>query len=211
MRKLSYTFLALLAVVPAFAQKYEFGVAGGGSFYQSKTVSNPKGDVDGGFSNGWLASAYVGQNMYTHLSGEIRYTYLHNDLKLSGGGQKATFGGEAHAIHYDLLFHTTPNGSKIRPYVAAGGGVKFYRGTGSEVVFQPLQTNALLTKTSQTVGLVSVGAGVKVAVTRRMSLRFDVHDYLTPFPDKVIQPNVNSKVSGWINNIIASGGVSFVY
>src|SRR3989442_1029229 len=87
-------------------------------------------------------------------------------------------------------------------FALAGGGIKFYRGTGTEVPFQPLSTVALLTKTTEVQGLLSVGAGVKVALTHRMLFRVDVHDYLTPFPKKIITPALNSKASGWFNNIV---------
>lgn len=211
MRFFLYTMTAALTVLPAFAQKYEFALAGGGSFYQSHTVTNPKGDASAGFENGWAGSVAVGNNMYQHVGGEIRYTYLHNDAKLRSGSTKATFGAESHAIHYDLLLHATPVGSTIRPYVAAGGGIKFYRGTGTEVPFQPLSNIALLTKTTEVQGLLSVGAGVKVALTNRMMFRVDVHDYITPFPKNIITPTANSKASGWFNNIVATAGISFAF
>ena len=211
MRFFLYIMTVALTVFPAFAQKYELALAGGGSFYQSHTVTNPKGDASAGFDNGWAGSVAVGNNMYQHVGGEVRYTYLHNDAKLSAGSAKATFGAESHAIHYDFLIHATPVGSTIRPYVAAGGGIKFYRGTGAEVPFQPLSNIALLTKTTEVQGLLSVGAGVKVALTRRMMFRVDVHDYITPFPSKIITPALNSKASGWFNNIVATAGISFAF
>ncbi len=211
MRLFLYTITAALTVLPAFAQKYEFGVAGGGSFYQSHTVTNPKGDAEAGFDNGWAASVAVGNNMYRYVGGEIRYTYLHNDAKLKSGSTSATFGSDAHVIHYDFLLHATPVGSVIRPYVAAGGGIKFFRGTGTEVPFQPLSNIALLTKTTEVQGLLSVGGGVKVALTKRTIFRVDVHDYITPFPKKVITPALNSKASGWFNNIVATAGISFAF
>jgi hypothetical protein len=211
MRLIFYTAMAALTVLPAFAQKYEIGFAGGGSFYNSNTVTNPKGNADAGFDSGWAAGVSVGSNMYSHLGGELRYSYLHNDAKLTSGAASATFGASAQVIHYDLLFHTASVGSKIRPYIAGGGGIKYYRGTGKEVPFQPLSDIALLTKANEIKGLISVGAGVKVALTQRTIFRVDVHDYITPFPTKVITPAINSKASGWFNNIVATAGISFAF
>ncbi|MEP6538465.1 MAG: outer membrane beta-barrel protein [Bryobacteraceae bacterium] len=211
MRFLLYTLTAALTVLPAFAQKYEISLAGGGSFYQSHTVTNPKGDADAGFATGWAGSVAVGNNMYRHVGGEIRYTYLHNDAKLKSGSTTANFGAEAHLINYDFLIHATSTEATVRPYVAVGGGMKLYRGTGTEVPFQPLSNIALLTKTSDVQGMLSVGTGVKVALTSRMSFRVDVHDYITPFPRKVITPALNSKASGWFNNIVATAGISFAF
>src|SRR3954452_20513680 len=133
MRLYLYTTAAILAIAPAFGQKYEFGVAGGGSFYNSREITNAKGNANAGFDTGWAASVNIGNNMYSHVGGEIRYTFLKNDAKLDGGSATAKFDSVAHAIHYDLLFHATDVNSNIRPYVAVGGGVKWFSGTGDEV------------------------------------------------------------------------------
>ena len=209
MRILLLSLTAALTILPGFAQKYEFGIAGGGSFYQSKSLTGSRGSADAGFDPGFAFSANIGNNMYEHIGGELRYTYLKNDLKLSSGSSSVTFGSQSHAIHYDLLFHTSATGSTVRPYVAIGGGVKYFQGTGNEVLAQPLGNVALLTKTNELKGLVSVGAGVKVRVASKILLRLDVHDYLSPFPSKVITPAAGvSTPSGWFNNIVFTLGVT---
>lgn len=209
MRILLFSLTAALTIMPGFAQKYEFGIAGGGSFYQSKSLTGSRGSADAGFDPGFAFSANIGNNMYERIGGELRYTFLKNDLKLSSGGTNVTFGSQAHAIHYDLLLHTSPMESKVRPYVAVGAGIKYFRGTGSEVLAQPLGNIALLTKANEVKGLVSVGGGVKVRVASRVLLRLDVHDYLTPFPDKVITPAAGvSAPGGWFNNIVFTLGVT---
>ena len=201
---------AALVTVPALAQRYEVGVQGGISIYQSKQISNARGSVDAGFSNGWTAGITVGHNMYSHVGGEIRYGYLHNEMKLSSGSTTAKFGGESHVIHYDFLIHTADTSARVRPYVAVGGGVKIYRGTGAEQAFQPLSNIAVLTKTQEPQGMASFGAGVKVKMSDRLWFRLDVHDYLTPFPKKVITP-VGGAVSGWLNNIVPTAGLTFTF
>src|SRR4030095_2250105 len=85
--------------VPAFAQKYEFGLQGGVGIYFSQQISNLRGSADAGFSPGWTAGLTLGNNMYKHVGGEIRYSYLNNGMKLTSGGTAAKFAGEAHAIH----------------------------------------------------------------------------------------------------------------
>jgi len=209
--RIAYLLTAALVALPALAQKYEFGVHGGISFYDKKTVTNARGSADAGFSTGYAAGITVGHNMYRHIGGELRYTYLHNEMKLESGSAKATFGGQAHAVHYDLLLHATGTDSAVRPYVAFGGGMKYYRGTGTEQPFQPLSNIAILTKTSEVEGLASVGGGVKLRMTDRMWLRLDVHDYLSPFPKKVITPAGGSSVSGWLNNLVGTAGIVFTF
>jgi hypothetical protein len=210
MRLAFFTLTAALGVLPAFGQNFEFGVAGGGSFYQSKTITNSRGNADAGFNNGFAVGGQVGHNMYSHLGGEFRYMYLQNDAKLSSGGTTVAFGSSAHVLHYDFLYHFADRSASIRPYVALGAGIKYFKGTGSEVVAQPLGNIALLTKTNETKGLVSVGGGLKFRLTDSVILRLDVHDYLSPFPSKIITPAANSaSPGGWVNNIVVSGGVSF--
>ncbi|MBI1897669.1 MAG: outer membrane beta-barrel protein [Acidobacteria bacterium] len=211
MQRLLLALGVALAAPLAIAQKYEFAVAGGGSFHNSKDVSGPRGSASAGFENGWAASAGVGHDMYTHLGGEIRYMFQQHDMKVSSGGTKATFGAQSHIIHYDLVIHGAPRGAKMRPYVAGGGGAKIYRGTGAERAFQPLSNVAILTKTQETTGLVSVGGGVKFELSANVHLRVDVHDYLTPFPKKVITPATGASVSGWLNNIVPTVGISFTF
>src|SRR5260370_30488986 len=97
-------------------QRWEWGVFGGGGFYNTASVSSPAGQGDVGFKNAVAAGAYLGSNMYKHFGGELRYEYLPGDLKVSSGGTEATFTGEAHAIHYDVLFHFPPPSIEVRPF-----------------------------------------------------------------------------------------------
>jgi len=209
--RIAHLLTAVLIALPAFAQKYEFGVQGGVSFYDKKTVTNPRGNADAGFNTGYAVGVTLGQNMYKYVGGEIRYTYLHNELKLSSGSTQATFGSQAHAVHYDFLIHATDRDAGFRPYVAFGGGIKYYQGTGAEQAFQPLNNIALLTKTSEVAGLGSVGGGLKFKLTKKIWFRLDVHDYLSPVPKKVITPASGSTASGWFNNIVGTGGITFTF
>ena len=118
--------------------------------------------------------------------------------------------GEAHAVHYDFLVYATKRGSFIRPFVAAGGGVKFYRGRGPDVVFQPLNRLALLTRTNEVKALGSVGAGVKVRLGEHLGIRFEFRDFITPFPRKVIAPSIGATISsGIIHDFVPMVGVTY--
>ncbi len=194
------TLIVALAAQPARAQKWEFGAGAGGSFYKSQDVTNGTTSGTAGFSPGFVATAFVGHNMYKYLSGEIHYAYGRNDLELKSGGTSAKFSGQSHAIYYDFLIHSAPVGAKVRPFVAVGGGVKFYQGTGTETTVQALSDLALLTKTREWKGLVTFGGGVKCQVSNRMQVRVEFRDYFTQFPKKVIEPNRGSKIGGWIHN-----------
>jgi hypothetical protein len=207
---LAVTCFAICACAPAaLAQKWEVGAGVGGDFYTSQTVSNPLGKVDASLGKGLAVSAWLGNNTGNVLGGELRYDYEKSDLKLSGNGTSTSFGGRTQAFHYDFLFHLAPPEAPVRPYIAAGGGVKLYSGTGHEVEVQPLSDVAFLTKTNQVEGLISIGGGVKWTVGNNALLRLEVHDYITPFPKNVIAPAVGSKVGGLLQDFVVSVGLSF--
>jgi hypothetical protein len=208
----SVLFLGLLATAPAaLAQRWELGLAGGGSFYTSQSFNSPAGKADAGPTAGFAVSGWLGNNSSNLIGGELRYDYEHSDLKLSSGGTEVNFGSQTNAVHYDFLLHFAPSEAHVRPFVAAGAGVKVYTGTGKEQPFQPLSNIALLTRTSQVEPLVSVGAGLKVSVAKAVLLRLEVHDYLTPFPKDVIAPSQGAKVGGWLSDFVVSGGLSFLF
>ena len=95
----------VLAVAPmAYGQKWEVGGGGGASLYNSQTVSAAAGSVDAKFKTGYGFSGYFGQ-IGDRLGGEVRYTYLSNEMELSGLGKSYSMGGRSQAIHYDLNFY----------------------------------------------------------------------------------------------------------
>lgn len=201
--------LAVSAAPMAMAQKWEFGGGAGGAFNTSKDLTRPTETATGNIKTGVAASAWLGNNTNNRWGGEIRYTYQMGDLQLKQGSTTATFSGESHTIGYDFLWHATDTNAASRPYIAFGGGAKVFRGTGTEGVTQPLSRFALLTKTQEVQGMISVGAGVKVKTGKNWQLRLDVHDYITRFPAEVMQPNVGTQVGGWVHNIVPSLGFSW--
>lgn len=197
---------------PVFAQHWEVGGLAGGSFYTKKTVTSPAGTGDVGFKNSFAAGGLVGNDMYNYVGGELRYEYVRGPLMVKSGGTEATMSGEAHAIHYDFLIYATKRGSYIRPFVAAGGGVKYFRGTGADVVFQPLNRLALLTRTGEAKGLGSVGGGVKVKISEHLGLRVEFRDFITPFPKKVIAPSIGASISGGIiHDFVPMVGITYTH
>src|SRR6266446_1110766 len=200
---------AVASMPAAMAQRWEFGGGAGGGFYTSQDVSGSAGSAAAKIQSNVAAGAWLDNNGRGRWGGEARYDYQRGALQLSSVGTQAAFGAETHALHYDILWHAAPSGTRVRPFVAAGGGVKVYRGTGTEVLFQPLSNFALLTKARNLTALVSVGGGVKIQLTSRVQLRLDLHDYLTPFPTQVITPNVGSKVGGWLHDFVPMVGLSY--
>lgn len=191
-----------------FAQEWELGVVAGYGVHRDVTVTNASGSAKAGFKPGLAAGAVAGHNMYPYLSGEMRYTYRFSDLRVKGNGQEAAFKGESHAVHYDLLYLPGDADSAIRPFVAGGGGIMFYRGTGKEVVYQPLNKFALLTKTQEVEPLISVGGGVKAKLSDRVILRLEFRDYITTVPKNVLAPAPGAKMKGWLHDFLPMAGIT---
>lgn len=208
---LSLMSLAIAAATPAaFAQNWEVGFGAGGSFLTSETITNPAGNANAGRDPGLAVSAWLDNTIGSGLfGGELRYDHENGDLKLSSGGTTVKFGSQSNAVHYDFVYNLTSSESAVRPYLLAGGGVKWYSGTGSEQVYQPLSNIAVFSDVRDMRALVSVGAGVKFNIAKSTLLRLEVHDYLTPFPNTLIAPVPPSSVGGWLNDLVVSAGLSF--
>jgi hypothetical protein len=213
MKKQNLILLSVLGLLPMTmaAQNWEIGASGGGSFYTSSDVVKGNSSVQASFSPGFTAGFILGQDMGRYWGGEIRYDFQRNDAKLDGNGGKATFGAQSHTIHYDFLLHFKPSGEKVRPYISFGAGVKQFRGTGPEVVSQPLSEFALLTLTTDTTPVAVVGFGVKVKAGKKSSVRVEMKDFISPVPSKVFAPNRGASVSGWIHNFVPTVGVTYVF
>jgi hypothetical protein len=204
-------YAAIAAAPLAMAQKWEVGGGAGGGFYTSQDVTGTAGSASANIGTNIAGSAWLVNNSNNHWGGELRYDYQLGDLQLNGGGSSASFSARSQAFHYDLLWYSAPNGSRIRPFVAAGAGIKIFTGTGAQVAYQPLNQVALLTKAQDLTPMASVGGGVKIQLASRLSLRLEVHDFLTPFPKQVITPNVGEKVSGWgwLQDFVPMVGISY--
>jgi outer membrane protein W len=210
---LSLMSLAIAVATPAaFAQQWEVGFGAGGSFLTSETITNPAGNADATRNPGLALSAWLDNNIGSGLfGGELRYDHEMGDLKLSSGGTSTTFASQSNAVHYDFLFNFASSESAVRPFVAAGGGVKWYSGTGTEQVYQPLSNIAVFSDVRDLRAMASVGAGVKFNIAKSIMLRLEVHDYMTPFPSKLIAPVGGSSVGGWLQDIVVDAGLSFSF
>jgi hypothetical protein len=204
---------ALLLASGCVAQErqWEVGAAAGFGIMQNATISNPSGSASAGVDNRFAAGVVFGQDLYQHLGGEVRYTFRDDDLVLKSGGSKVNMDGESHLVQYDMLFHATGKSSRIRPYAAAGAGIRWFLGTGHEYLNQPLGNFALLTKTNEVEPLLSVGGGVKVRLGGRMDIRLDFRDYISPFPQRLFATASGARIHGWLNDLVPFAGVSWLF
>ena len=211
MKKIQFTLLILAAAVTCFAQQWEVGGSGGATFLPDVPVTGTAGPATTGFQPGFAVGAFFGQNLYRHLSGEIRYGFMQSNLKLESGGSEATFSGVSHVLHYDLIYHTNHKGSRSQLFVAAGGGLKIFRGTGKEAAYQPLSQFGYFTKTQALKPMASVGAGVRYALGARVFLRTEFRDYITVFPETIIAPAPGAKFGKILHDFVPMVGISYEY
>lgn len=194
-----------------FAQQWEVGGTAGGSLPPTLAVSSQAGSASAGFQPGFAAGAYLGQQYNAHISGEVRYTFLQSNLQLSSGGTTASFSGQAHALYYDVLLHTRATGeSRTQFFAALGGGMKVYRGTGTEEAYQPLSQFAYFTKTEKVEPMASFGGGIRFRLKPHLVMRVEVRDFLTPFPTALITPAPGAKIGSWLNDFVPMVGIGYV-
>jgi hypothetical protein len=90
--------------------------------------------------------------------------------------------------------------------------VKVFQGTGVEAAYQPLMQYAYLTKMRQLEPLASFGAGVKYSIAKRVMLRAEVRDYISPFPSQVIAPAMNATFGhGFLHDFVPMVGLSCAF
>lgn len=190
---------------------WEVGALGGFGWINDLTVKTATGSATTGFKTGGAVGVFAGDDMYDRLSGEARYTYRFNDLKLSSGGTSITFGAHTHIAEAGFLYHFKGRQSHMRPFFAFGGGVKILQGTGREAAAQPLGKFAALTATREVLPTADVGFGVKWAIRPHVRFRVEVRDYIGPAPEKVIAAAPGASISGIMNDITGIGALSFVW
>jgi hypothetical protein len=211
-KRLTQIFLAAAVFASlAAAQTWEAGVLGGFGITPDKSVSTASGSASVGFKNGGTFGIFGGANDYSYIGGEASYLYRLSDLKLSSGGTEVDFAGHTQFLDFRFLVHFAAREKRFRPFVAVGGGVAIYSGTGEPNAAQPLNNFAALTNTRETKPMASGAAGIKYRLTQHLGLRFEFRDYATPFPNRLIGPAPGASVSGWLQNLEAVGGIAGVF
>ena len=195
----------------ARAQQFEIGALGGGGFLNGIPIRGTPASVSAGFSPGPAAGILIGHNRYARWSGEIRYLFEERDPRLTAGSSSASFSGQAHAMHYDMVFHVRPRTERMQPYLTVGGGVKVFRGTGAEMAYRPLMQYGYLTRTSEWKPMMAIGGGLKIRMGTRLLARVDFQNHITRFPQKVIAPAPGLTLGGWLLDFIPTVGLSWTF
>jgi hypothetical protein len=208
---LKYLAAAALCVAGSFAQDTEIGGAIGYGVYRDGSIYAPGGKAEAGIRNRFAAGVMFGEDLYDHISGEIRYLYHDGHAFLFSGGVKADIQGQSHTFTYDLLFHLKDREHRMRPFFAAGGGAKDYVVAGPAPFPQPLPNIARLVTVDEWKPVISLGGGVKFRLYKNIVLRGDFRDYLTTFPRRQLVPATHGTARGIFQQFTPLLGVSYTF
>jgi len=204
-----------LAALPALAQseygRWEVGGDIGYGIYRNGTIFSSAGTATAGIRNRFTAGAVVAEDLYEHFTGEIRYQYQDGHPFLATGSIAKDIQGQSHTLVYDALFQIKRRSSKIRPFIVAGVGGKYYATVGPPPVPQPIPAIAILTNVSQWKAVGSFGGGVKYHIGEHILLRGDFRDYVTGFPKSQLRPAPNATARGIFQQFTLMFGISAVF
>jgi opacity protein-like surface antigen len=193
--------LAALMVFFAFAtfaqaQVGEFSLSGGVSRFGNAnlgTSTDASGNtVNNTIDNGFRLTFRFTLNTYRFAGHEFGYAYNRSGVKL---GPSSSVSMSIQQGFYDFLLYATPEGSRIRPFVAGGVEFSSFFPPGASVYYGNQETKFGI----------NYGAGLKMRVTSIIGLRVDFREYNTGKPFKF------TNESGRLNQLEASVGASFLF
>ena len=160
-------------------------------------------------------------NFSRYVGLELSYSYMVNNVRLvapiAPGLPSYSFGNRIHYPALNLVFNFTPRGSRVQPYLTAGGGGAVFVPTNQalsyarEAAANNIFHSANLSDNVQ-VGL-NYGGGVKFHLTDHVGLRIDARGFWSRNPTFGL-PNYNTggiyiPSKGHINGLQATAGLVF--
>ena len=180
----------------ASAQVGEFSLSGGVSRFGNTSLGT---NVDSAgnatnitINNGFRLAFRFTLNTYKFMGHEFGYAYNRSGVNLGTGG---TVPMNIQQGFYDFLVYATPEGARIRPFAAGGAQFSSFFPPGTSIYYGNQETKFG----------VNYGGGIKMRVTPIIGLRFDVREYSSGKPFKF------TGESGWMNQLEASVGASFLF
>ena len=205
----------ILLIGHCAAQQWEFGAIAGYGWNHDATVANGAASASAGFHPGFAFGVVFGENMYKYIGGEFRYMFRWGSPLMDYQGTRATVSGYTNIVNYDLLVHMTPRDNRLRPYVAAGAGIKIYTATNdqlnNQIIDQPLKSFAVILPVTQVEPLISAGGGIKFRMGRHAQIRADFRAYMTPLPNQLFRPTGQSVTRGWLFDFMPQVGISYLF
>ena len=194
MRLASVVFLLFSCLGAGSAQVGEISLSFGESLFKNNKLGFSDPATQFQIDDGFRIAARLTLNTKRFLGHEFGYSYSQPQLAITGQSGTAS-GMGVHQGFYDLLLYGTPEGTRIRPFVAGGGQFSTFVPPGASVTYGQGTTKYGF----------NYGAGLKVRITSMFALRLDVRDYETGKPFDLINQN------GLLHQIEASAGIGIFF
>jgi opacity protein-like surface antigen len=136
-----------------------------------------------------------GFNSGDHLGYEVGYMYNRTKLQFNNPPGTPGEGMAYHQVMFNGLYYFTNQDARVRPFGTAGVGFTNYAQPGSSAAYGGGTTK---------LG-VNYGGGVKIKLTQRFGLRFDVRQATTP------KPFGFPLASGWLRETELSAGFGMFF
>lgn len=203
-------YLALLSLCSAFspAADWQATAAAGFGRYHPAGFSTTAGNAEAGIGARYVLNAAAGRKIGERFAVEGAWTFQDGDFEIASGGRKTAFDANTHAIHADLIGYLLRPQRKLRPFVVGGVGAKFYHGIEIPGP-RPLAEFGSFRDGVDTRPLLTFGGGVEWTLSAHWSVRVDLRDYATPFPNSVIVPAPGGSLTGWLHDFVPVLGVTF--
>jgi Outer membrane protein beta-barrel domain len=198
----------LLSVGCCQAGDWQASAAIGFGAYHPLTLTAPAGIAQAGIGPRAVLNVSAGRQLGDHVAIEGAWTFQDGDFELVSGSTKTAFDADAYAVHVDLLGYLRSPSSRLRPYLVCGAGAKFFHGIEAASP-RPLVEFGSFRNGIDSRTLLAWGGGAEWKVSTHWSLRFDLRDYVTPFPRGVIVPVAEAKLSGQLQDFVAVVGLTF--
>src|SRR5215467_4792102 len=123
------------------AQDWNIGVLGGFGWnrdaaIRNSVISSPPASGEVGFPSRATVGVVVGEDLYRHWGGEIRWLFQWGGPQIEANGAKTSISGYSNLVTYDFIVYPVRTESGLRPYLAGGAGVKAYTGTDDRLAGQ---------------------------------------------------------------------------
>jgi len=207
--------------VKDYASKMSFSVNGGLTGFGGSTVTSLPGTLvaslggqvvrdplrlDTTLERGWTFSPKITLNTWKYVSNEFAYTRSQTNFRLNGKDEVVGFGIDSRSkaairtFTYNTVVHPTPNGRRVRPYVAAGPAVQLIHlleaAPEKSGLLKFAERDVALFVTAYNFGFkpdldgggvfqfgLNYGGGVKLHLSPRLFLRVDFRETVTRKPD----------------------------
>jgi opacity protein-like surface antigen len=132
----------------------------------------------------------VGANVSNYIGLELMFEYMVNNVKFltptQAGLPTYSFGNRNYYLALNPLFHFTPKGSRVRPYVTVGvGAAQFTPTDDAKRIARTPAVNAIYGSQNLNDNLqvaLNYGGGIKFHLTDHFGLRLDARGFLSRNP-----------------------------